>query len=346
MRWASVACAAGLLLALGLARYCSKRADAAARSALVAALPRNFPAPVYAPVPAREAFELGRQLFYDRRLAHDGTVSCASCHRQATAFASPERISPGVGGRRGRRNAPALQNLRWKHTFFADGGPKNLETLPLAPLTNPLEMGATLPSVLAKLNADPVYVRQFARAYGPGPITSYQLLRALAQFTAALISASSRYDRYVRHEAGGTLTAQELRGRALLQRKCSSCHATDLFTDDSFRNNGLSRSFPLDSGRVAITFLPADRGRFKVPSLRNCALTAPYMHDGRFATLAQVLAHYDHGLVDSPTLDPVLRQPNGRLGIPLTAKEQRELLAFLRTLTDSAFCRAPGLAAP
>ncbi|MGI4865929.1 MAG: cytochrome-c peroxidase [Janthinobacterium lividum] len=348
MWWLKVVGAGCLLVALVSARYCLGLVKAAWPPPPATALPPNFPAPVYAPaqqVPDRQAFALGRQLFYDIRLSHDNKVSCASCHQQALAFASAERLSPGVGGRLGRRNAPALQNLRWKRTFFADGGPKNLETLPLAPLTNPLEMGTTLPAVLAKLNADPAYKRRFAAVYGRRPIDSYQLLRALAQFTAALTSANSRYDKYVRHEAGGTLTTQELRGRALFAAKCSSCHATDLFTDESFRNNGLNARFPQDSGRVAITFLPADRGRFKVPSLRNVALTAPYMHDGRFRTLGQVLAHYDHGMVNSPTLDPIFRRADGQLGVPLTAAEQRALVAFLHTLTDESFCQAPELAA-
>jgi len=314
-----------------------------------APLPRQFGKPVYAPAqnpPNRSTFELGRRLFYDARLSADGTVSCGSCHQQARAFASPERLSRGVGGRLGLRNAPALQNLPWRRTFFADGGPKHLETLPLAPLTNPREMGTTLADVLAKLNADSAYARQFAAVYGRRPISSYQLLRALAQFTAALTSAQSRYDLHVRHAAGGHFTAAEQRGQALFGAKCGSCHATDLFTDGSFRNNGLNRRFAQDSGRVVVTFLAADRGRFAVPSLRNVARTAPYMHDGRFGTLAQVLAHYDHGMVESPTLDPVFRGPGGRLGIPLTAAEQRDLLAFLATLTDEAFCQAPDFADP
>ncbi len=338
--WASGLVMTALASILAVAGFLARLPETAA------ALPRNFPAAVYAPAqnqPSRQAFALGRRLFYDARLSGDGTVACGSCHRAAQAFASPDRFSAGVGGRRGRRNAPALQNLRWKQTFFADGGPKNLEMLPLAPLANPLEMGTTLPAVLRKLNAEPTYRQQFAQVYGRVPIDSYQLLRALAQFTAALTSAGSRYDHYVRHEAGGTLLPAEQRGRQLLTQKCTPCHATDLFTDGSFRNNGLARRFAADSGRAGITFRAADRGRFSVPSLRNCARTAPYMHDGRFATLAQVLRHYDHGLVDSPTLDPVFRRADGRLGIPLTAAEQRDLLAFLGTLTDEDFCRNPAL---
>ena len=333
-------------LLLGLAGLllggCVPDADVARPAAVPGdALPANFPAPAYAlsanpPDPA--TFALGRTLFYDPRLSRTGEVSCGSCHQQFVAFANADhRVSHGVAGRLGTRNAPALQNLRWKQSFFWDGGPKNLETLPLAPLTNPVEMDETLDHVLAKLNADPDYQRRFAAVYGKAPIDSYQFLRALAQFTAALTSANSRYDHYVRGEAGGTLSAAELRGRTLVAQNCAPCHGTDLFTDDSFRNNGLDRDFAADSGRAHITGAAADRGRFKVPSLRNVARTAPYMHDGRFQTLAQVLDHYDHGVQPSPTLDPRLRRPDGTLGIPLTAPERADLLAFLETLTDHDF---------
>ncbi|GAA4381814.1 cytochrome-c peroxidase [Hymenobacter koreensis] len=315
------------------------------------AVPANFPAPVYSTgqnPPTAAAFALGRQLFYDARLSGNGLVSCGSCHSQADAFAQAGvRFSAGVNGRLGPRNAPALQNLRWGRSFLWDGGVSNLEVLPLAPITNPLEMNETLPGVLRKLNADPNYLRQFAAVYGTnGPITSQQFLRALTQFTASLTSANSRYDHYVRRETGGTMASAELRGLALFQGRCASCHASDLFTDESYRNNGLDRRFPTDSGRIHITGRPAERGLFKVPSLRNIARTAPYMHDGRFQTLEQVLAHYDHGVQDSPTLDAQLRQPNGRLGIPLTAQEQADIRAFLLTLTDPGFLTDKRLAAP
>ncbi len=311
-------------------------------------LPANFPAPVYAlnaNAPDAATFALGRSLFYDPRLSRDGSVSCGSCHQQFAAFAHQgHRLSHGVDNRLGTRNAPALQNLRWKSEFFWDGGPKNLETLPLAPLTNPLEMDETLSHVLTKLTADPIYPQRFARVYGSGPITSYQFLRALAQFTAALTSANSRYDQYVRGENHAQLSAAEQRGRVLVTQKCANCHASDLFTDETYRNNGLSDTFGADSGRAHITGRPTDVGRFKVPSLRNIALTAPYMHDGRFQTLEQVLAHYDHGVVASPTLDPALRPTGSSLGIPLTATEQADIITFLRTLTDDAFVHDPRLA--
>lgn len=345
-------------LALGLAGLlaasCRPDADpdapAPAPTELVpgVALPANFPPPVYGPdanPPDPAAFALGRSLFYDPRLSRDGTISCGNCHQQFAAFANPgHNLSHGVNGVHGTRNAPALHNQRWKPNFFWDGGPNSLETLPLAPITNPLEMDETLDHVLVKLNADPNYPRRFAAVYGPGPITSFQFLRALAQFTAALTSATTRYDHYVRNESGGTLSAPELRGRALVAAKCASCHATDLFTDESFRNNGLNVFFVADSGRAHITGRASDIGRFKVPSLRNVALTPPYMHDGRFTSLEEVLAHYDHGVRPSPTLDPALRPATGPLGISLTAAEQADILSFLRTLTDEEFIHDPRLA--
>jgi cytochrome c peroxidase len=338
---------AGLLLA-----GCRPDADVPTVAATVpgSTVPVNFPAPVYGleqNAPDRATFELGRQLFYDPRLSRDGSVSCGSCHQQAVAFADAgQAFSAGVQGRRGTRNAPALQNLRWRRTLLWDGGVSNLEVLPLAPLTNALEMDETLAGVLAKLNADDAYRRRFERIYGPGPITSQQFLRALAQFTASLTSADSRYDHYVRGEAGGTLAAAELRGLTTFRAQCASCHATDLFTDETYRNNGLDRSFPADSGRAHITGRRGERGLFKVPSLRNVALTAPYMHDGRFQTLEQVFDHYDHGVVESATLDPVLRRPDGRLGVPLTAAQRADLRAFLATLTDEKFLHNPELAPP
>jgi cytochrome c peroxidase len=341
-----------ILLAVGLTgclASCQPDADVLQPETVPGALlPANFPAPVYtleANPPTQEAFELGRTLFYDPRLSRDNQVSCGSCHQQYAAFAHADhRVSHGIDGLLGTRNAPALQNLRWKKNFFWDGGPQNLETLPLAPLTNPVEMDETLENVLRKLNADSKYQQRFAKVYGQSPITSQQFLRALAQFMASLTSANSRYDHYARQEAGGQLNEAELRGQAVLAQKCAACHATDLFSDDSFRNNGLDKSFAADSGRAHITSLPADQGRFKVPSLRNVMLTAPYMHDGRFQTLAQVLDHYDSGVVDSPTLDPLLRQTNGRLGIALSAQEKSDLLAFLATLTDEQFIKDKRLA--
>jgi cytochrome c peroxidase len=340
------------LLTLGGAVVASAGCGEVSKSELAAqgATPANFPAMVYAldrNPPDQASFELGRRLFYDSRLSSDGTVSCGSCHQAAAAFAHPGHLlSLGVGGQLGARNAPALQNLRWRRHFMADGGVLGLELQALAPLTDAHEMNLPLAETLARLNADPDYRQRFAAIYGPGQIDTPQFLRALAQFTSSLTSANSRYDHYARHEAGGEFSAQEIKGLAVFNAKCRSCHATDLFTDERFRNNGLDRTFARDSGRAHITSRATDRGRFRVPTLRNVARTAPYMHDGRFATLAEVLAHYDHGVQPSTTLDPLLRQPGGRLGIPLTAPEQAALLAFLNTLTDNAFLTDPRFRQP
>jgi len=343
-RPARLALAAGLGLAALLAG--ASYGPAGAGTSVAEAVPgttqpANFPPMVYGLAknpPDAAAFALGRQLFYDPRLSADGTVSCGSCHRAAAAIAHPGHASsPGVAGQLSRRNAPALQNLRWRRGFMADGGALSLELQALAPLTDPREMHRPLAAALAQLNADPEYRRLFAAVYGPGPIDTPQFLRALAQFTAALTSSNSRYDHYARHEPGGALTSQEVSGLATFRAKCASCHATDLFTDESYRNNGLDRAFPQDSGRARISLKPGDAGRFKVPSLRNVAQTAPYMHDGRLPTLGAVLAHYAHGVQPSRTLDPLLRQPGGRLGIPLPQQEQTNLLAFLNTLTDNEF---------
>ncbi|PJJ59326.1 cytochrome-c peroxidase [Hymenobacter chitinivorans] len=333
-----------VLLALGLVALlvasCQPEAEIAPETVPGSILPSNFPAPVYGldqNPPTKAGFELGRALFYDPRLSRDGTISCGSCHQQFAAFShAGHTLSHGIDGRLGTRNAPALQNLRWQRNFLWDGGSVHIETMPVAPLTNAVEMDETMANVVRKLNADASYAERFAGVFGTTPIDSYQLLKALAQFTAALTSANSRYDHYVRHESGGTLNSAELRGLAVLTQKCTPCHGTDLFTDNSYRNNGLDRTFAADSGRAHITQLATDRGTFKVPSLRNVARTAPYMHDGRFQTLEEVLNHYASGVQPSPTLDPLLNAAGSR-GIALGSQDKDDLLAFLQTLTDEQF---------
>ncbi len=197
-------------------------------------VPANFPAPAYGPAanpPDAATFAVGRSLFYGPLLSRDGSVSCGSCHQQVVAFAHQDhKLSHGVKSQLGTRDAPALQNLRWKPNLLWDGGAGHLETMPLTPLTNPVKMDETLPNMLRKLNADAGYTRRFAAVYGPEPIDSYRFLRALAQFTTTLTSANSRYDNYVRGEGLTKLSTAELRGRALVVQKCASCHSTDLVT--------------------------------------------------------------------------------------------------------------------
>lgn len=302
-------------------------------------IPSNFPKPTYNlqsnPV-TEEGFALGRKLFYDGILSRDGTISCGSCHQQASAFIhGGHDLSHGVDDQLGRRNALPIFNALFKKTFFWDGGVPSLDFVPVNPIENPVEMDEKLDHVINKLNASAAYKILFKKAFDVDEITSKELLHALAQFMGAMISSNSKYDKYVRKE-GIELNTDELAGLNLFKQKCSECHATDLFTDGSYRNNGITNDFNSDKGREEITLNPSDRGKFKVPSLRNVEYTSPYMHDGGFETLEEVLEHYNSGIKESITLDPLLKQ-NKSPGIPLTKNEQQQIIAFLKTLTDTAF---------
>jgi len=306
-------------------------------------LPSNLPAPNYdlAQNPVTEAgFALGKKLFYDKILSRDGSISCADCHISFAAFSHPDHpTSHGIDNLFGRRNALPIQNMLWKKEFFWDGGVPNLDLVPLNAIQSPVEMDENPAHVLEKLRQHPQYPAMFSAAFGSEEITTARFLQSLSQFMAMLVSANAPYDKYVRSEPGGSLTAEELEGMVLFKQKCASCHATDLFTDHSFRNNGILDDFTLDRGRQEVSQLPEDVGKFRVPSLRNITATGPYMHNGKFKTLQSVLDHYASGVKDSPTLDPLLRQPDGSLGIPLTATEKVKIIAFLKTLTDEDFLR-------
>ena len=302
-------------------------------------LPSNFPEPVYdlKTNPLTEAgIQLGKELFYDGKLSRTGVVSCGFCHQQPSAFTHHgHEVSHGVDDRLGKRNSLPISNLIWMKTFFWDGGVNHLDFVPLNPMENPLEMDETLENVLKKLNESEHYRAAFRQAFGVDEIKSTEFLKALSQFTATLISANSRYDKYVRNE-GAQLTAQELNGLALFKSKCSSCYATDLFTDGSYRNNGITSDFRFDKGREEVTSDVTDLGKFKVPSLRNVEYTDPYMHDGRLTSLEEVLNHYSDGVKISETLDPLLLK-DGRPGIALTESEKADIITFLKTLTDKEF---------
>ncbi len=296
-------------------------------------IPSNFPSPVYDfknnPL-TKEGFELGRKLFYDGILSRTGNISCGSCHQQASAFIQADHdLSHGVDDQLGRRNSLPVFNALFKKSFFWDGGVPLLELVPANPLENPLEMDEKLDNVIKKLNASATYRTQFKNAFGVDTVSAKEFFYAFAQFMGAMISANSRYDKYVRHE-GVQLTPDELEGMNVFKQKCSSCHTTDLFTDGSYRNNGITNDFSNDKGREEVTLDPADRGKFKVPSLRNVEYTAPYMHDGSFETLEQVLEHYNSGVKESATLDNLVKQNNGKTGIPLTKTEQQQIILFLR----------------
>ncbi|MEO8760511.1 MAG: cytochrome c peroxidase [Bacteroidia bacterium] len=298
-------------------------------------IPKGFPKPIYnleknKLTPA--GFTLGRKLFYDPILSKDNTISCASCHQQFAAFSQIDHaLSHGVNGLIGKRNAPPLQNLIWKDAFMWDGGINHLDLQPISPITNPLEMNESLDGVLKKLQQNKEYVGLFKSVYNDSIISSDKLLKSLSQFLVLLISADSRYDRYTHGK--DTLSKAEKRGLKLFRANCATCHKEPLFTDNSYRNNGLSIDANLkDSARYKITGYKVDLLKFKVPSLRNIAVTYPYMHDGRFYNLQQVLNHYTKKFVSTDLLDPVLQK-----GITMTDQDKKDVIAFLKTLTDRKF---------
>lgn len=303
-------------------------------------IPSNFPDPVYDlkinPV-TEEGFELGRKLFYETMLSRDSSVSCGSCHQQQAAFIQAgHNFSHGVGNKHGRRNSLPVFNALFNRTFFWDGGVHNLDMVPINPIENKLEMDEHIDEILLRLNSVALYRQLFKNAFSVDTISTKEFLQALSQFLAAMISADSRYDKYIRHE-GVQLTPEELAGLQLFKMKCSSCHATDLFTDGSYRNNGITNDFRFDKGRAEITLNENDKGKFKVPSLRNVEYTAPYMHTGSLETLEQVLEHYNSGIKESETLDSIFRNKDGVPRIALTPDEQKNIILFLKSLSDTAF---------
>ena len=305
--------------------------------------PAHFPEPTYTfennPV-TKEGFELGRRLFFDPILSRDKSVSCNNCHQQSRAFADMplHPVSIGVDNQAGFRNAPMLANLAFMKAFFWDGGVSHLDFVPINAIESEVEMDESLANVVSKLNQDERYPGLFKEAFGVDKITSPYLLHALSQFTLLMVSANSKYDQYILGQ--GTLSGEELEGMQLFDQKCATCHSGELFTDFSFRNNGLSGTFT-DLGRGAITEDEADYGKFKVPSLRNAEITAPYMHNARFSTLEEVMDHYDQGMVNSPTLDPVFKENDVVKGISLTEAEKAKLITFIKTLTDRALISDP-----
>ncbi|MES2704140.1 MAG: cytochrome c peroxidase [Bacteroidota bacterium] len=301
-------------------------------------VPAGWPQPAYSfaanPL-TRAGFELGRKLFYDVRLSRDNTISCGSCHQQSNAFAHADHaLSHGVNDLLGTRNTPGLSNMAWHTTYFWDGGVNNLESQPINPIQNHVEMDMTMPEVIARVGADAGYRSRFRMAFGDEGVNSQRIFKAMAQFMGAMVSADSKYDRHVNGTAGGDFTASELNGLSVFRQKCAGCHKEPLFSDFSFRNNGLAPTAVNDTGRIHITGDAADRYKFKVPSLRDVALTAPYMHDGRFTSLSAVLEHYTGGIHTSPTLDGVLTG-----GLSMTEVEKHDVLNFLNTLTDTTFTK-------
>jgi cytochrome c peroxidase len=292
-------------------------------------IPEGWAKPVYDfsknPL-TKQGFELGRHLFYDPILSRDNTISCANCHLQATGFTHIDHeLSHGIDGKIGTRNSMTIQNLAWSKNFMWDGGVNHLDMQPLAPLSNPTEMDENLGNVIKKLNASTKYKTLFSKAFGDSLVTSQRMLFAFSQFIIQLNSYNSKYDKYLRHEAGGEFNAQEINGLQLFRNHCASCHTEPLFTNNGFEKNGLPVDTTLnDFGRIKITQNPDDSLKFKVPTLRNIQFSFPYMHDGRFRKLREVVNHY-------ATTDK-LQKP-----IVLNSNAQTDIIAFLLTLTDNEF---------
>jgi cytochrome c peroxidase len=310
-------------------------------------LQKPMPIPVYNPM-TEEGVILGKKLFYDPRLSANNQISCASCHVPALSFSDGKSLSKaGVSRKQLNRHVPQLANVGWNEALFWDGGAKNLESMVFGPLTHPDEMGEDLDGLVQELQNSAVYPVLFRSAFGTDSIQSALVARALAQYMRTFISADSRYDRFVRREKGGALNPKELEGLSLFKQKCASCHAfesgkTDFFTDFAYHNTGLDTIFSenderMTMGRFRISFDSTQMGTYKTPSLRNVALTAPYMHDGRFQTLKEVLNHYSQGIHLSPYLDMELQLINGQPGIPMCEDEKETIITFLHTLTDQNF---------
>ena len=304
--------------------------------------PSNFPEPDYNlssnPI-TEKGFELGKKLFYEGKLSSDGVVSCAFCHQQKFAFTHHgHQLSHGVEDREGTRNTPPIQNMAFQNQFSWDGAAFHLDMFPIIPITNPVEMDETVTNILEKLRQDVAYRKLFSQAFEDGQINADNTFKAMSQFMLMMVSANSKYDKYVRVEKGGEFSEQEKKGLELFKAKCASCHNSDLFTDDSFRNNGLPINPEVnDLGRMTVTLIEEDKYKFKVPSLRNIELTAPYMHDGRFGSLKSVLNFYTTGVQETQNLDPILKNEDGTLGISINEQEKEDIIAFLKTLTDEEF---------
>lgn len=296
--------------------------------------PKSWPEPVYdfKSNPLKpEVVSLGRRLFYEPKLSRDNTISCSSCYLSFTSFTHVDHeLSHGIEGKIGRRNSPVLVNLAWQKHFMWDGGVNHMDVQALAPITNPLEMDEVLSNVVKKLRAEG-YADQFKKAFGDTAITGERILKSLSHFQLTFVSQNSKYDSVMVKKA--TFTGQEAKGFELFNAHCNRCHTAPLFTNGEFANNGLPvDTFLHDSGRYEVTRQIEDQLKFKVPTLRNISFSFPYMHDGRFKKLYQVLKHYQSGVQRTNNVDSLLVE-----GLPLSNNDLVDLIAFLKTLDDKTF---------
>lgn len=301
-------------------------------------IPAGFPdlnAAVGANMPTQYGVALGKMLFEDKRFSTDNSISCASCHIQADAFADNNVQGIGIKGRVGLRNVPPIQNMAFMKFYNWDGSKLQLEQQPLVPIITHEEMDSSILEVIAKIQDDNRYIDLFTKTFGDAAITPERIYKSIAQYEYTLVSANSKYDKVIRNE-GENFTESEIRGYEIFQQKCAACHSGELFTDQSFRNIG----FPVntdsnEAGRARVTGATADYMSFRVSSLRNVEHTAPYGSFGQFPTLKSVLDYLDTGVLSAGNLDPILKNNGNK--IPLTEDEKAHLIAFMKTLSDDRF---------
>lgn len=339
--------------------------------------PYTFPTPNFFPPPnlpadnplTKQGIKLGRLLFYDPILSGDSTLSCSGCHQQSNGFSDAlKQFSVGIDGLSGSRNSMTLFNLAWDRSFFWDGRSPNLEDQVLRPVEDPVEMHESWANNIVKLSRHPHYPKLFFEAFGEKVLTKEMAAKAMAQFLRTIISANSKYDKFVRGElfiTGEEFTDEEERGLELFLKEpalinggadCFHCHdfSSNLFNNvnlsEPFRNNGLQNATTIndfqDKGRGAITNNPNDFGKFKSPSLRNLAFSAPYMHDGRIQTIDEVIDFYNEAPFSSPNLDPVMNTHRVNGGLNLSSSDKAALKAFLLSLTDESLLTNPDYAKP
>jgi cytochrome c peroxidase len=307
-------------------------------------VPAGWPAPKYDftsnPL-TKEGIELGRYLFYDGRLSKDGNYPCASCHQQDALFTHEDHaLAHGYGGQSTTRNPVSIANMAWYAEYFQDGSKMKLEDVYTFHITAPNEMAETVENVIARLRSDDNYRKMFRAAFGDATINAERMNKALSQFVLTIVSSNSKFDRVKKGQASFTLPEQL--GYDIFNTKCSTCHKEPFFTDFSYRNIGMPLdNFLKDKGRMFVTNNAADSLKFRVLSLRNAQVTRPFGHDGRFFSFTNMYIHYNSGLVNGPTTDPLVA---GK--IPLSNFEQGQLTAFLNTLTDSTLLTDPRFSKP
>ncbi len=322
---------------------CGKKQDVTLKvTPITFPVPAGFPPPLYPfernPL-TEEGFQLGKKLFYDGILSKDGSISCASCHHQIAGFGTFDHdLSHGIFNQHTLRNAPSLSNLAWQQAYRWDGSAGTMEEVILQHIQADNEMGENILRVITKLQNDTGFRKGFQKAFGSSKVTAQRLSFALSQFVLLLVSGDSKYDQVKRGLA--SFTTGEQAGYDLFQANCVSCHQEPLFTDLSYRNNGLGWNATTgDIGRMRVTSKNSDSLKFRVTQLRNVQMTFPYGHDGRIASLSQMMTHYATGIQDGPTVDPLLKNR-----IPLSDQDRFVLVQFLSTLTDTSFMNNPRFA--